>query len=574
MSAHKLPILQTPEEAAQWLRERVTGGLHCDSRAVAAGDGFIAWPGSASDGRRYVSQALAQGAAAALVQAEGVETYLPAWQALNEQNENIACYSGLKQATAAIAAAYYGHPSAELSLVAVTGTNGKTSTTWWLAQALSQLPAAQRLPCAIIGTLGVGPVQALQLTGMTTPDPVFLQSSLRAFVQQGLKACAIEASSIGIAEHRLDASLIKVAVFTNFTQDHLDYHGSMDAYWQEKRKLFSWPGLQAAVLNIDDVHGYALAQTLLQEGRLAVWTYSCQGKMIDRVSALCARDIVYTDQGLHYTVTEGAQQQEMQTHMVGHFNVSNMLAVLAVLRSLGASLTQAIAACAGVRAVPGRMETVQPGDGQTDNKATPTKETPIKANITSAAPPNKTPQPQQTLPWVMVDYAHTPDALEQALVGLRPLALQRGGALWCVFGCGGNRDASKRPLMGKAAQNAADRVVLTSDNPRFENAAVILQQIAAGMDKAKPQRSGVVATEPSKTTIIESRAEAIRYAISHAAAQDVVLIAGKGHEDYQEIADVKHPFDDRTCARLILEGLNATTALKTSKEAEMEQKNG
>jgi len=250
-----MQTLRTPHEAARWLAGRVRGQLHCDSRKVGTGDGFIAWPGAATDGRRHVGSALAQGAAACLVEAEGVD----AFDFGSGQETSVARYPGLKADTGPIAAAYYERPSERIEVLAVTGTNGKTSTAWWLAQALS---AARESGCAVIGTLGTGCPPRVTYTGLTTPDPVLLQGQLRRFADEGLSACAIEASSIGIVERRLDGTRIAVAIFTNFSRDHLDYHGTMDAYWAAKAALFDWPGLRAAVVNLDDGKGEGLAQSL------------------------------------------------------------------------------------------------------------------------------------------------------------------------------------------------------------------------------------------------------------------------------------------------------------------------
>ncbi len=487
--------LHTPAEAANWLKSRVQGALQADSRAVAAGDGFVAWPGAATDGRRYVADALAQGAAACLVEEEGSEAFSFAGDA-------IATYAGLKAATGPVAAAYYGMPSAELDLIAVTGTNGKTSTAWWLAQSLSSEAARQvGSTCAVIGTLGVGVPPELTYTGLTTPDPVQLQRELRGFVECGFGACAIEASSIGIAERRLDGCRIAVAVFTNFTQDHLDYHGSMDAYWQAKAELFRWPGLRAAVVNIDDVHGASLVGNLLEKGSgaLDVWTVSAEGSP----ARLMADEIGYDDQGLHFRVQEqGVAPQRVATALIGQYNVANLLGVLGSLRALGLPLEAAVRACAKLDSVPGRMERLSlPGH-----------------------------------PLAVVDYAHTPDALDKALAGLRPLARQRGGALWCLFGCGGDRDSAKRPMMAAVAETLADRVVVTSDNPRSEKPNAIISQILLGL--ARPEAAQV---EPD-------RARAIAETLAQAAPEDVVLLAGRGHEAWQEIAGERIAFSDRAHA--------------------------
>ena len=483
--------LHNPAEAANWLRDRVRGDLHADSRQVRAGDGFIAWPGAATDGRRYVGAALDQGAAACLVEHEG-------HAAFELDSAKVASYLQLKPATGPIAAEYFGHPSAALDVLAVTGTNGKTSIAWWLAQTLNHL---QR-PCAVIGTLGVGQPPAVQSTGMTTPDPVLLQREFRRLVDGGMKACAIEASSIGIAERRLDGTQVRLAIFTNFTQDHLDYHGSMAAYWQAKAELFAWAGLRSAVINIDDAQGEALALTLQQAGVLDVWTVSAL-----RPARLRASAIGLGAQGLRFEVSEGDETHELQTQLIGHYNVSNLLGVIGALRSLGMTLTQAVQACGQVTPVPGRMDCiVQPGQ-----------------------------------PLVAVDYAHTPDALDQALAALRPMVQQRGGKLWCVFGCGGDRDANKRPKMAAVAEKRADQVIVTSDNPRSEKPEVIISQILLGLSHRDSAR------------VEADRASAINQAIASADANDVVLVAGKGHEAYQEIGGTRLPFDDKQVAHEALQ---------------------
>lgn len=493
--------LHTPTEAAQWLRQRVQGSLCSDSRQLAPGDGFIAWPGAAVDARRFVTSALNQGALACLVEREGMAAF-----ALSDAR--IACYAGLKAHTGLIAAEFFAEPSQQLAVVAVTGTNGKTSTAWWLAQALSALPGEQAMPCGMIGTLGVGrpplpgaanvqPAEAaLTPTGLTTPDPVLLQHTLRRFVDQGLQACAIEASSIGIEEQRLAGTRIRVAIFTNVTQDHLDYHGTMDAYWQAKRQLFAWPGLAAAVINVDAPLGAELAQTL-DPSQLDIWTVS-----IHQAARLQARNIAYESQGVCFEVVEGDAVEVLHTRLMGVYNVSNLLGVLAAMRSLGVPLPAAVRACSALHPVPGRMECL--GDtGQ---------------------------------PLVVVDYAHTPDALGHALAALRPLADQRGGRLWCVFGCGGERDASKRPLMGAIASQKADQVAITSDNPRSEKPEAIMAQILLGV------------TQRESVYVQVDRAQAIAEVVATAAPGDVILLAGKGHEDTQEIAGAKFPFSDRVQA--------------------------
>ena len=481
--------LHTPQQAAQWLRGLVTGALRTDSRQVRAGDGFIAWPGAAHDGRQFVEKAFQQGAVACLMQAEGSQPWTH-----QQPADRVATLPGLRHLTGRVADLYCDQPSDALQVLAVTGTNGKTSIACWLAQALSA--QANGRPCGLVGTLGIGLWPQLEYTGMTTPDPVCLQQALRRMVDAGATHCALEASSIGIAEHRLDGLRIRVAVFTNFTQDHLDYHLDMDSYWAAKRALFGWDGLQAAVVNVDDPRGAALAAELTGTP-LQLWTCSRQSSQ----ARLQARRLP-SPEGLSFEVSEGSQRCRIDTVLTGDYNIDNLLAVVATLRCLGWSLAQAALACNQLQAVAGRMQRVRPA------------------------------QARANAPLAVVDYAHTPDALRQVLLALQPLARERGGRLWCVFGCGGDRDPHKRPQMAAVAEEMADGLVLTSDNPRSESPSAILSQMRAGL------RMPTVAVQ------IEDRAQAIRHALQQAKAADVVLVAGKGHETTQEVAGVFHPFSD------------------------------
>ncbi len=480
--------LDNTADAVRWLHERGAAGLAADSRALRPGEAFVAWPGQATDGRRFVADALARGAAACVVEAEGVEAH-------GFDDARIATLAGLKAAAGPLADRWYRHPSAELAVVAVTGTNGKTSTACWIAQALAR--TGRR--AAVVGTLGIGEPGALVPTGLTTPDPVTLQRALRGFVDHGVRACAMEASSIGLAEQRLEGIRIAVAVFTNFTPDHLDYHGTMDAYWAAKRRLFDWPGLRAAVVNIDDPRGARLADELRGSG-VELWTCSQRGD-----ARLATGALRHGPQGLAFDVVEDGTRRTLQTALVGEYNASNLLGVLGALRALGVPADAAVAAAAASGPVPGRMQRVPGGDIE-----------------------------------VVVDYAHTPDALAQVLQALRPLAAARGGRLWCVFGCGGDRDATKRGPMGAIAARGADRVVLTSDNPRDEDPAAILAQVLGGIER----RDAV--------EVIADRAAAIAHAIGGAANGDVVLLAGKGHEEHQEVAGRRYPFSDLAEARKAL----------------------
>jgi UDP-N-acetylmuramyl-tripeptide synthetase len=476
-------------EALGWLQARGAQGLATDSRRVVAGDAFIAWPGYANDARAHVVDALKAGASACLVEADGADAF-------EFDATKVAAVAGLKAATGDIASAFFGSPSERLKVLAITGTNGKTSCAWWTAQALTAL--GQR--CGVIGTLGVGQppfrggASQIEFNGLTTPDPITLQRAFKRFADEGCAACALEASSHGIAEHRLNGTHIKVALLTNLTQDHLDYHGSMQAYGAAKAKLFAWPGLQAAVLNLDDAFGSRLVRDLQTSG-LSVLTYSVRG-----TATLRAANVAYRDGGLSFEVVEAGQRAAVRTTLIGDYNVSNVLAVVGGLRALGVSLNDAASVCAELTPVPGRMQRVTSKAGS---------------------------------PELVVDYAHTPDALEKSLLALQALATARGGKLWCVFGCGGNRDAGKRPLMGALAQRLAQHVVITTDNPRFEAPAFINLQIVAGLNG---NQLGV--------KVIENRRSAIQTAVREAGANDVILVAGKGHEDYQDIKGVKHPFSD------------------------------
>ena len=504
--------LRNPQEAARWLHARVDGVLHTDSRKIREGDGFIAWPGARVDGRQYVTQALDQGAKACLVEKSGLATYL---QDKVLQNDALASFSELKAATGLIAANYYDHPSQSLDVIAITGTNGKTSSAWWLAQALSIVKSSRPTKCGMVGTLGIGqppvsrnlgntalPNQEMPvvMNGLTTPDPVLLQQEFRKFVANDFAACAIEASSIGIAENRLDGTAIKVGIFTNFTQDHLDYHGSMDAYWKAKLQLFLWPALQAAVINLDDPKGVELCE-VLDSRSLDLWSISIMGP-----ARIQAHDICYVKDRLQFNVSEGNETHLVRVPLIGRYNVSNLLGVIAAMRAIGVELHASIEACQYLTPVPGRMECILELDQ----------------------------------PLIVIDYAHTPDALEKALFTLREIAQQRQGRLVCIFGCGGNRDASKRPLMASIAENYSDFVVVTSDNSRDENSETIFEHILSGF------------VHSQQVHWQADRALAIAECVLQAATNDVILIAGKGHENYQEIKSVKHHFSDKEQANLAL----------------------
>jgi len=457
--------------------------LCADSRRIAPGDVFVAMPGKRSHGNDYVTDALARGAAAVVHDGSLPTSALPS-----------IAVPQLARLAGEIAHLAYDRPSEKLWLAGITGTNGKTSISQWLAQALTA--AGHR--CAVVGTLGTGFPGRLDPGVNTTPDAVSLQAALAGFVAEGAVACAMEVSSIGIEEGRIDGVRFDTAVFTNLTQDHLDYHGDMAAYGEAKRRLFAWPGLRSAVINLDDPFGADLARSLA--GRLQVIGYTLSGQPGgDRT--LAAEKLTMTAGGLDFTLAGMA----CQAPMVGRFNASNLLAVIGALLAAGLSLADAVALVPQLVPPPGRMQTL------------------VRAGQ----------------PLVVVDYAHTPDALEKALTALRETATARAGRLVCLFGCGGDRDRSKRPRMGAIAEQLADRVVVSSDNPRFEAPAAIIADILAGMKSAP---------------LVEAdRGAAIRQALAAADSRDVVLLAGKGHEAYQEIAGARLPFSDIDHARTALE---------------------
>jgi UDP-N-acetylmuramoyl-L-alanyl-D-glutamate--2,6-diaminopimelate ligase len=403
--------------------------------------------------------------------------------------------AGLAALSGEIAHLVHGRPSEHLWLAGITGTNGKTSVSQWIAQAMNEL----RHSCAVIGTLGNGFLAALDDSPNTTPDAITLHAALAGFVAGGAEACAMEVSSIGLDQGRTNGAAFDVAVFTNLTRDHLEYHGTMEAYAAAKERLFFAPGLAAAVLNLDDPFGLELAARL--KGRVRTIGYAlgdADGAVSDEMLraenlAMGAAGIEFDLRGVHFAAP-----------VVGRFNASNLLAVTGALLARNEHLEDIAVALRGIRPPPGRMQAL----GGKDE------------------------------PLVVVDYAHTPDALEKALGVLRETAAARGGQLVCVFGCGGERDPGKRPQMGDVAARLADRVLVTSDNPRSEDPLTIIAGIVAGM--------------PPPRRIVSDRAQAIAAAVFEADARDVILLAGKGHEPYQEIAGVRHPYSDLAAAKSAL----------------------
>lgn len=468
------------------------GHLAIDSRRVRAGDAFLAYPGEQADGRKFIPQAIAAGAIAVLWEPRGFR-WDPAWQVPNLP------VPALREKTGLIAAEVYDHPSRRMWMIGITGTNGKTSCSHWLAQAQARCGRST----AIVGTLGNGLPGALSEATHTTPDPVSLQAQLRRYVDQGVQSVAMEVSSHALAQGRVNGVRFNVAVFTNLSRDHLDYHGDMESYALAKAVLFGWPQLEHAVLNLDDAFGRELAQKAGRAG-VRVLGYGFEAGEVRGAG------LTVSPRGLAFDVATPWGEAHVESGVLGRFNASNLLAVLATLLVGGVPLAQAVEAVGGLQPVPGRMQQIRmPGR-----------------------------------PLVVVDYAHTPDALEKVLMTLREVvreskAAAAGCRLICVFGCGGQRDKGKRPLMGDVASRLADSVIVTSDNPRSEQPRAIIDEIVAGMG--------------ANYHVIEDRAAAIDHAIRAARSEDVVLIAGKGHENYQEIAGTKLPFSDVEVATRSLE---------------------
>jgi UDP-N-acetylmuramoyl-L-alanyl-D-glutamate--2,6-diaminopimelate ligase len=471
-------------------QDRAIGGLASDSRKLRAGDLFLALAGTTRHGQQYISDAL-QAGAAAVATAQPLES-LDA----RRRNVPIVTIEHLEARVGVIADRFFGQPSKHLLTFGVTGTNGKTSVSFFIAQALTGDPDFG--PCEVIGTVGYGPVEALAPASHTTPDPIALHGLLAEMRGRGAQAVALEASSHALDQHRIAGLAIDAAIFTNLSRDHLDYHGDMDAYGKAKRRLFALPGLKHAAINFDDDFGRYLLDRLPAgvEGAAYSLTHR-QFHGHDRDHPIVLGD--YQPRmggGLTVGITSPWGQGVLESGLIGSFNAANLLAVLTTLLQVGMPFDRALNRLAGVRGAPGRLESFGGNDR----------------------------------PLAVVDYSHTPDALRNALQALRPLCR---GQLLCVFGCGGNRDRGKRALMGAAAEALADRVILTNDNPRSEPPEAIVADILSGM----AQRRRVV--------VDYDRAAAIAFALSVASPGDIVLIAGKGHETYQEIGGERLPFSDR-----------------------------
>ena len=469
--------------------------LATDSRQVSRGDTFVAYPGESHDGRRYIAQAIARGAASVLWEQRGFH-WNPEWRVPNVGVPQLRARAGI------IASRVYGEPSARLWMIGVTGTNGKTTCSQWIAQALNHCGTRS----AVIGTLGYGLRRTLHPLVNTTPDAVWLHAQLANFLRRGARAVSMEVSSIGLDQDRVAGVEFDAALFTNLTRDHLDYHRTMQRYRRAKLRLFECESLRHAIVNLDDDFGGELVQRVRRRG-LAVIGYGFGSRNRDarRMPRVSGGNLAAGAAGMQFDVRSPWGRATIKSPLIGRHNASNLLGSLATLLASDIRLKDAVATLGKLKAVPGRMQKL--GGGR--------------------------------LPLVVIDYAHTPDALEQVLKSLREVAAGADMRIICVFGCGGDRDRGKRPLMGAIASRFADSVVLTSDNPRSEDPRKIIADIRKGM-------RGDYAVEPE-------RRRAIALALREARRGDIVLVAGKGHETYQEIDGVRRPFSDAAVARTVLQ---------------------
>ena len=483
-----------------------------DSRMVKPGDTFLAYVGEKVDARKFIPQAIEAGANAVLWERNGF-----VWNAKWGNTPNLPV-SKLRAKVGAIASHVYGNPSGKLRLIGVTGTNGKTSCVQWIAQALTRFD----IKTASIGTLGNGFADELRPAVNTTPDPVLLQQRIASFLKHGAQYVVMEVSSHGIEQGRINGSTLSVALFTNLSHDHLDYHGSMQAYAAAKARLFHWAGLKYAVLNFDDVFSVELIKQLTGRATHIIGYGFKELGIKERDPKLFkmvhGHNLRVSSQGLEFDVVFEGECIKVKTELIGEFNASNLLAVLSTLLACGLSLSDAVKSLQGIQPIPGRMEKFGGGN----------------------------------LPLVVVDFAHTPEALEKTLIALRVVInsakdiskiKNKKSKLICVFGCGGDRDQDKRALMGKIATELSDETIITSDNPRNEDPCSIINEIVSG--------AGI------NYLVQENREAAIRRALYGAHKGDIVLIAGKGHEIYQEIGAKKFPFSDAKVVRLILQELTS-----------------
>ena len=468
-------------------------GLQSDSREVGPGDMFFARTGSCFDGRRFIDAACESGAAAAVYQGEGEAKRHPsgAW---------LVPVADLPASLGRAASRFYGNPSRALRVVGVTGTNGKTSVSHFVARAMAQIHGDSAV-CTVLGTLGYGSLDRLERASLTTPDSISVHRQLADMQGAGARQVAMEVSSHALDQGRVAGVRFHAAAFTNLSRDHLDYHRDMSTYGRSKRRLFESEGLAFAVINLDDEFGRSLLTDVPETVRLLCYRLAGGGaaqelaefrSRLEITGRLMRADASGLEVGIHTPWGEGV----VRSPLLGRFNAENLLAALAVLLTLDVSLEAACRALSAVEPVAGRMQCLGG---------------------------------QERTPLVVIDYAHTPAALERALHALRE---QSRGKVWCVFGCGGNRDPGKRPQMGAVASRLADSLVITDDNPRNEDGWRIVEDIRTGIP------------ETSVVRIERDRREALRFAVEHAASEDIVLVAGKGHETWQEEGGVHRPFSD------------------------------
>lgn len=486
-------------------------GISADSRRIAEGSLFVALPGVRGDGRDYIEDALQRGAAAVIWESAAAGDCA----ARLDKVPNVPV-DGLQAVLGALADEVHGRPSMQMWVCGITGTNGKTTVSQWIAQALNMLGRR----CGVIGTLGNGLPGALVDSANTTPDVISVHATLAGLRDAGATACAMEVSSIGLDQRRVDGVRFDTVIFTNLTRDHLEYHGNIINYGAAKARLFELPGIRNAIFNLDDPLGAALADNLAGRSvRRIGYTldeHCPHAASVDEL--LVARDLQVGGHGFSFRLASTAGEMSISAALLGRFNVSNLLAVFAALLAADVEPAAAAASCAQLTSPPGRLQIV---NTDADGDA----------------------------PLLVVDYAHTPDALEQVLTTLREVATARAGRLLCVFGCGGERDSGKRPLMGRVVERFADEVVVTSDNPRGEDPQAIISAILDGMT--------TVANCGTAVTSEVDRTVAIADTVRRMQPQDVLLIAGKGHESYQEIAGQRLPYSDLEQAQLALAAWSA-----------------
>ena len=478
--------------------DKVITGMSLDSRSIVCGDAFIALAGTKQHGLEHVTQAIDKGAAAVIFDpAENGQQIINELVANSSLSVPMIAVENLGFALGELATRYYAEPSKFMTIIGITGTNGKTSCSQFLGQILDD--------CGIIGTLGWGESGNLTKTQNTTPDALAIQKILAELLNNKKRTIAMEVSSHGLEQGRVNGVNFKGAVFTNISRDHLDYHGTMDAYLKAKLALLVKPDLTFAVVNLDDAYSEQIIATVPKSVKL--WQFSAKDKTSDLGECVNAYNILHKMDGVKFDLSWRNQLQRVSVPLYGDFNVENVLTVLTVMLALDISLTEAVARLGNIKPVEGRMERFG----------------------------------SESDPLVFVDYAHTPDALDKVLCSLRKHCKQ---SLWVVFGCGGNRDMGKRPQMGKIAEQWADHVVITDDNPRYENGLTIVNDILAGCHSEKVE-------------VIRDRERAIQKVIANAAKNDCIVIAGKGHELYQESNGICKPFSDKNVVMEALQRRNA-----------------